>query len=170
MIIGISGNNGAGKDTFGMLLQAALERKGHKVQRRAFADALYFISTYLFNTPTKADCDATPSLKNRPYLNVTVRDILILIGKKMREIDPDVWVNLLKKNASSESILIITDVRFQNEAAICDKLLRVFRNGQDENVGECFGETIENNGSLDDLQRRAEEWIVSSGLFPNSQA
>ena len=161
-VIGISGNNGAGKDTFGMMLQAAYERKGIKVQRVAIADAMYLVTRILFNIPTKKECDLTPALKEelRPD-GYTPRRLLIGIGASMRQIDKEVWVKIvLKKHEEFDGLTIITDIRFENEKDICDEVFQIHREGHDQNVGWQYGEVILNNGSLDDLQKEAEKWIA----------
>jgi len=168
MIIGISGNNGAGKDTFGMLLQAALERKGKKVKRIACADALYFVCSYLFHIPPKAHCDANPLLKRLPINGITVRDILIQVGTKMREIDPDVWVRIMLEKAN-EDFTIVTDIRFTNEMYQMERMFQVQRDGQDENVGFCWGTVVHNNGTMDDLQDQANkmaDFLLQEGVEP----
>lgn len=163
MIIGISGNNGSGKDTFGMLLQAEYERKGKDVCRCAFADALYFICAYLYGINRKKFYDNNPQHKNEVIINnLTARDILIKVGAAMREIYPDTWVDLLRKDTCHE-ITIVTDVRFDNEAEFCDVLYHVVREGQDENVGKGYGKVIENNGTVDDLAAIAKK-EVEDGL------
>lgn len=43
------------------------------------------------------------------------RLLLIKLGEKMREIDPDVWVNYLIKETKKYDIVIIDDLRFPNE-------------------------------------------------------
>lgn len=158
MIIGISGNNGAGKDTFGMLLQAVAERDGKKVKRFAFADPLYFISSYLYGTPRKQVLDNNRELKNSLCSSgLTVRETLIRIGACIREIKPTTWVDLALEHATEE-INIITDVRFDNEASICNLNITVTRDGYHDNVGKVYGEVIiHNNGNLDDLSKSAEE-------------
>jgi len=162
MIIGISGNNGSGKDIFGMLLQAECERAGKDVKRVAFANALYFIASYLYGTKTKKYYDANPEHKNDIVFDeITVRDLLIKIGACMRDIRASTWVDLVKE--LDHEVIIVTDVRFDNESAICDAIFQVTREGQDENVGQCFGEVIENNGTIDELAEKAKE--VYNGLF-----
>jgi len=160
-IIGISGNNGSGKDTFGSLLYRSFERKGIRVKKMAFADNLYFICNMLFNTPPKTTCDANPVLKDQVMSNgKTVRQILIETGYKMREIYADCWVDLLlRRCAFFKGVVIITDVRFDNEAAICHDLIQIIRDRQGENVGKTYGECIVNNGTLDDLARIADEYV-----------
>ncbi len=156
MIIGISGNNGSGKDTFGMLLQAEFERQHRDVKRVAFADALYFVCAYIYGSQRKAYYDAHPEHKNDILFDdKTVRDVLIEIGAKFREIKEDTWVDIVKEFA--HDVVIVTDVRFDNESAICDHLFHVTREGHDENVGKGYGQVIENNGTLDDLAEKAKE-------------
>lgn len=164
MIIGISGNNGAGKDTLGALLHAEIERLGRHARRAAFADALYFVCSYLFGTPSKKSADANPALKDAIIRDRRVRDYLIEVGRAMRGIDYDVWVRLVQR----QGLTIITDVRFENEVNICDRMYQVVRNGHDENVGLCVGEVIENNGTLDDLAAKAKEIahaMLSEGIL-----
>ena len=49
------------------------------------------------------------------------RDLLINIGTKFREIDPDVWVNYILEQTKYEKHCIIDDVRFQNEVDLLVK-------------------------------------------------
>jgi cytidylate kinase len=43
------------------------------------------------------------------------RPLLIAIGAKMREIDPEVWIKYVIKQTKNESHCIIDDLRYQNE-------------------------------------------------------
>jgi len=165
MIIGISGNNGSGKDTFGMLLQAEFERHGKQVKRTSFARALYFVCAYLYGIENKAFYDACPKRKEDiVFGDMTVRKLLNSVGSHMREVHQDTWVKVVKDESRLADITIVTDVRFQNESAICDKLYLVTRDNCEENVGTCYGEIIENNGTLDDLalvaKKEVESWIA----------
>lgn len=100
MLIGISGQMGAGKDTIGRLL--ATNQHGRVLH---FSDKLKEIAKDLFGVDRK---------------NPQTRRILQELGTKMREIDPDVWVNYLMKNVRENDV--ICDVRYVNEAcAILDK-------------------------------------------------
>lgn len=165
MIIGISGNNGSGKDTFGMMLQAELERQGHRVKRTAFAKPLYFICAYLYCIETKAYYDAHPEHKSNIAVgDLTVRDLLNQVGAKIREVYPNTWVNFVRSE-HRDGITIVTDVRFESEASICDVMYEVIRDGHDDNIPDAFhaGTLIHNNGSLDDLAMKAKEIVSTIG-------
>lgn len=43
------------------------------------------------------------------------RTLLISIGTKMREIDPDVWINYVLKQCKDQTHCIVDDLRYQNE-------------------------------------------------------
>tara|TARA_B110001450_G_C17556167_1_gene454745 strand:+ start:354 stop:875 length:522 start_codon:yes stop_codon:yes gene_type:complete len=43
------------------------------------------------------------------------RSLLISIGTKMREIDPDVWINYILKQTKDKTHCIVDDLRYQNE-------------------------------------------------------
>jgi len=47
--------------------------------------------------------------------NIKDRDLLINIGSKMREINPDVWVDYVIKNCKADENIIIDDLRYYNE-------------------------------------------------------
>lgn len=49
------------------------------------------------------------------------RDLLISIGTKFREIDPDVWANYVLEQTKYKNHCIIDDVRFQNEVDLLAK-------------------------------------------------
>lgn len=49
------------------------------------------------------------------------RDLLISIGTKMREIDPNVWTKYLIKTIAQKTHVIIDDLRYQNEYDILRK-------------------------------------------------
>ena len=48
-------------------------------------------------------------------MNEKNRTLLINIGTKMREINPDIWINYLFKNIKNTNYCVIDDVRHQNE-------------------------------------------------------
>ena len=49
------------------------------------------------------------------------RTLLTSIGTKMREIDPDIWVNYVLNQAKYKKFCIIDDLRYQNEYDACLK-------------------------------------------------
>ena len=50
-------------------------------------------------------------------MNPSVKDrsLLTSVGQKMREIDPDVWVNYIMKQTEGLNYCLIDDLRYQNE-------------------------------------------------------
>ena len=80
-----------------------------------------------------------------------------------REVYPELFVNLVRDSHES---CIITDVRFDNEAALCDRLIVV--NGA-EPVSDAFaisaqGIVVENNGTLEDLRKKVLTLAVTGKI------
>ena len=50
------------------------------------------------------------------------RDLLIVIGTKMREINPDVWANYVGNSIKPNDNIIIDDLRYKNELKVVQKL------------------------------------------------
>ena len=103
-IIGIAGNMGSGKDTIAKIMI----EEGIADYSCSFASNVKYYAEKLFGVDYK---DRTPE----------VRNILQLLGGKMREIDQNVWVKLLMDQIKwipdiDIKTVIITDVRYKNEA------------------------------------------------------
>ncbi len=88
----INGRGGSGKDT---LADYLVENYGFK--KIAFADGIYDIA--------------------RKYFNMEVKDrrTLQLIGEKMREINPNIWVDYTFEKAEKYDKVVISDCRQFNE-------------------------------------------------------
>lgn len=149
MIIGINGDIGAGKDTLGMILQAKTMDHG-----RYREDPLLYLKNYPTQPNRKGgwpikkyadklrDMVALALNMDRAFLetrefkdfklgpkwgNRTGRQFLQDMGEKMREIEPDFWVNALMTHYRPTGMQvactklqtypdwIITDVRHKNE-------------------------------------------------------
>jgi len=152
MIIGISGNNGAGKNTVGAMVSDYFNSRDIDMYQRAFADSLYEICDLIFKTPSKKECEKYPILKNMTndrWCGKSVRDLLIATGAFCRSINPDYWVEQLKRRLRKGCHYVITDVRFFNEAQICDYLIHVERPGCIENVGDLWKQS---DASLDTIK------------------
>ena len=65
--------------------------------------------TYSFAQKVKDLCVELFAMKGKD------RPLLINFANKMREIDPDVWVNQVLQQTNGETHCIIDDVRYQNE-------------------------------------------------------
>lgn len=111
-IIGISGKARAGKDT------AFIYFSYRQFVRMSFADPLKELCRKMFKLSTEQTDGKLKEIVD-PRYNMTPRAILIKVGNDMRAIMPDVWVQLLIekiKQLPSNSRIIITDVRYRNEA------------------------------------------------------
>jgi len=83
----------SGKDTVARLLAA------YGFQRLAFADRLKELATELFGM--------SPDEKNR--------DLLVALGRRMCELDKDVWVKHVLARMPTDERIVITDMRFPPE-------------------------------------------------------
>lgn len=63
----------------------------------------------------------------------TGRDLLIVLGQLCRRLDPDFWVMRVREELDTlpqdNQVVILTDVRPENEAAACDFVISVSRRG-----------------------------------------
>lgn len=119
--------------------------------------------------------DSVP--KDEPYREFpfTLRDCFIKIGQGMKELDPDIWIKLLKAKIEDEDIqqalYTIDDLRFPNEyRALRDwgaKLIKIERpeltavKGETEGLlsGYEFDAVVVNNGSLVEFQNRVVDVV-----------
>ncbi len=184
-IIAFGHQKNVGKDQFVKFCFDILrgKLKGQTLVRRGFADKLYDAcysmyawagfktrTYYAENPKAKSDMLAT---------GATVRDTLIKVGNKLREHDPDVWINANLRESSFD-VLFVTDLRYPNEflhvkavggaAAIC---VKVSRPGLPEPTDEAdtalngwtkWDVEVANDGDLQDLYLKAEKFI--SDYFP----
>ena len=96
MKIGICGKMCSGKTTIANLIYSM----DNRYEKYSFASKVKELANELFNMKSKD------------------RDLLINIGTKFREIDPDVWVNYIINKTKYKKYCIIDDVRYQNEVDI----------------------------------------------------
>lgn len=170
-LIGLSGKKRSGKDTF-----AAELVENHGFTRVAFADPLrdvaYELAPYVtpncYRLDDLVDAYGWDVAKEMPE----ARRILQDLGQAVRQLDRDFWLNAAKRTvydliARGRSV-VITDVRYQNEAgwlSTAGWLVRIERPGlesADQHPSETdlddydyFGETVVNDGTVDDLRRAA---------------
>lgn len=164
MRIIINGRSCTGKDTIGDYLVNT-----YGFEKVSFAEPIYKIARKYFGMKEKN------------------RKLLIDIGDKMREIDPDVFVKYLLKNLKEDKDYAISDCRRGNEYKLCteagflpirvtsDLDLRIDRaikrDGHYPNTAlwEGHSETgaddfeyyeIENNGTLEDLYKKVDEYMI----------
>lgn len=165
-----------GKDTCCNLLvtHLRLSRKNIRVIKKGFASKLKSISHDLYAWAGLHDEDYyedSSHLKDEklPLIGRSPRDIWIDVGNKMRDQDPEVWINVLFK-AQNVDLLLIKDLRYINEAETVLKfkgtLIKVENPSQpeyddvaDSNLASFQGwdRVIVNDSSLQDLNKKVIE-------------
>jgi hypothetical protein len=105
-VINISGKAGHGKDTFASHLKEYLESQGLVVTVLHFAKAVKEIAKIEFGWDGNKDEKG--------------RQLLIDVGMKYREIDPDIWVKKLIPDIGTYlvDVILIPDTRFPNEISM----------------------------------------------------
>lgn len=105
--------------------------------------------------------------KNRKLLQFVGTDIV-------REIDPDFWINATNKRLESYfapddvTIVIHDDVRFANEAALCDIIIELIGESTDDEAGTHASEQGEwREGKAADLTIRAMYSIAELATLVN---
>lgn len=177
-LIGLAGVSGAGKDAAGAYLA---ER--HGFVRVAVADALKEEMARLFGLSREQLWGAGRNVVC-PRLGRTPRELYQRFGQACRDIDPDVWIRLLRCNVAERlgrgERVVCTDVRMPAEMkAVVDlggyvwKLVRAGAGApgvlaldvtEAGLVGEPTGiaRVIGNDGLLPDLYARIEEALAVS--------
>ena len=165
-IIGLTGYAQSGKDTLASIL---VEKYGYS--RIAFADK---IRDFLYGINPMVGCSPTGYLQDLVNLvgwdkakqEPQVRRLLQDLGISARDlIDEDIWVTAALSNVGKDQRVVITDVRFENEASMIKsmggQLWRVKRAGvgpvndhvsESELDGCKVDQIFVNNGTLEDLK------------------
>jgi len=182
-VIGIHGFARSGKDTVGdYLLNKTLFRPStgemesdHFYKKYSFADPLKESVSMLFNIPLN-DLYEGDREKVLPKWGLSVRQILQRFGTEcMRNnFGYDFWINKAQEQVDSLTVdrtIIISDVRFENEAEFCRKngvLIHIERPDIDGRVGDIGHASesgvnlntsdyhIHNDGSLEDLYKKVD--------------
>jgi dephospho-CoA kinase len=177
-IIGITGKKFSGKDTLGKLFI------NYGYRKIAFADALKDTVKNIFDF-TEEQVNGTQKEIVDEYWKKTPRQIMQFIGTDMfrnhmseliPEIDKNIWCYVVKRkieNAQQKnknSLFVITDVRFPNEAEIIKNMggviIKITRdNIENSDVHESensinlinYNYVFENNGSIEDLYKKVYE-------------
>lgn len=164
-LIGLTGYAQSGKDTLASIL---VEKYGYS--RIAFADK---IRDFLYGINPMVGCSPTGYLQDLVNLvgwdkakqEPQVRRLLQDLGISARDlIGEDIWVTAALSNVEKDQRVVITDVRFENEAATIKsmggQIWRVKRTGvgpvnnhvsESEMDGYKVDQIFVNNGTLDDL-------------------
>ena len=162
-LIGIVGKAMSGKDTIGKHLI-----DNYNFNRRAFADPLKTMCMKHFDL-THTEC----------YVKKTENSRFLLqhVGCMMRdEVDDDYWLNKLFENVPESELVVVTDVRFKNEANRIlyenGQLWKVVRDNNPEietgadHASEVdlddfddYHHIIENNSTIEDLFKKVDDII-----------
>jgi hypothetical protein len=183
MIIGISGKIGSGKDTLSIVINYLADKSApdsfnrweqpleeYTYKNKKYAENLKCMVCFLIgcNRIDLEDREFKEKELGEEWDGLTPRKILQLLGTEAgREIiHPNIWVNSLFADYTTDSNWIITDVRFPNEAqAIKDRggiVIRVERPGGESHCGGAhasetalddydFDIVINNDGTIDEL-------------------
>ena len=124
-IIGISGKKGSGKDTFAQFLKEELEKQlGKTVKVDSFAANLKYCCALISGQPDYLFYNQDMKDRKAGFLNFTNRELMQKFGDLTRSLDKDIWVKSLfnKYLDNPPEYLIVSDVRFKNEAEHINKL------------------------------------------------
>lgn len=152
-IVGLTGHAGSGKDTAGRFLV-----EDYGFTRFAFADALkaaaLAINPYIFDNERLLDLVTAQGFDFAKRAHPEVRRFLQELGVSMRRIDPDIWLRPLEALAAkTDDPIVVTDVRFDNEAELVaglgGTLIRLTRPGY--TLAGDTGAHISEAGISDDL-------------------
>lgn len=196
-LIGIHGNAGTGKDTIAKYLHSTRPN----TWAEAFADPLKKACSEMFGIPLDVFYDPQKKAEYIIYWDKTPREILQYFGTEIaRHYDHDFWVRRMaleltgRSNSgveyTAEDTVIITDVRFQNEADYIQSsggyIIHLTRPGYCGKVGIKDHESekaeldfwnfsqgdryyaIDNTGTLDDLFAKVDEAVSYFKLYQQS--
>jgi len=125
-LIGFGHRRRVGKNEAARILAFYLASEGYRVEVTSFARSLKRICHDLFGwggMQNELFYENDPLAKETilPAIGKSPRQILIEVGNLLRQVHPDVWVKSALKFDTSPDYVILTDVRYPNEA---DELLR----------------------------------------------
>jgi len=187
MIIGLKGLAGSGKDTVGNYIQSS-----YGFRKIAFADPLKEIVSIVSNWPIEMVRGETPTYRElreteiHPDFGITCRKMLQCIGTDLfrDKFDPETWIkitrNRIQDSLNNKENIVITDVRFENECEMIQKLggyiWHIERNSNflddstknhvSEKQFETLGEiSIKNNGTLQELYLKIDEILINKSFY-----
>lgn len=172
-----------GKDTLAGFLATNLRLTSRKlnVQVAGFADELKDACYKWYSwagLKRKEHYESNPNEKSNVLepLGKTVRQVWIDVGNHMREYDTDIWVRALLTRPQVD-VLLVKDLRYPNEfdmvkelGGYCVKVIRdnvpVLTDVSDMALETCetWDLTVDNNGSMDELNRKAKMLLETFNL------
>ena len=114
LILGISGKIGSGKDTVAYYLQDKFPE--HNFLRRAYAFNVKKTVALLTGVDMATILTREGKQIYVPSFDKTIGQMLQVVGDNMRTIDGKCWIKSLYNREDKDTNLIITDVRYINEA------------------------------------------------------
>lgn len=126
-VLGFAGLKFVGKTTAAKAIQSMYNEH---VEVHSFATPLKDLCKELFGLTHKQMTDPITKETVDPRWNLTPRQIMQNVGKMFRDtFGKDFWVNKMYFNLiqSRAKIILIDDVRYENEAKICDHLVCIYR-------------------------------------------
>lgn len=170
MIIGLSGKARAGKDTVAQILV-----EDYGFTKLAFADiiraAVYTLDPIISLSGLRLqhliDANGWEAAKQFPEVRRLLQVFGTEVGREM--IDPQLWVELTMSGIKAGSKVVLSDVRFRNEAEEIKfqggqvwRITRAVNQDHDNHRSETeldswnFDQYIPNNGTLDDLKKEVD--------------
>lgn len=126
-VLGFAGLKFAGKTTAANAIQSMYNEH---VEVYSFAYPLKQMCKEMFGLTHKQMTDPITKETVDPRWNLTPRQIMQNVGKMFRDVfGKDFWVNKMYFNLiqARSKIILIDDVRYENEAKLCDVLCCIYR-------------------------------------------
>ena len=172
MLVGLCGAAGAGKDSVAKIL---VEYSSQPFVKGSFAQPLYQCVSAITGMPISKLQDRAFKEQVIPWLGKSPRQLLQSLGTEWGRdmVDPEIWIRIAMdwagQHTSNGWNVVITDVRFQNEAkAVLNAGGEVWRvqrptgprldgdaasHSSEAGIDDRFvSRVIDNSGSLDDLR------------------
>lgn len=139
----------------------------HDVGVGSFAYGLKLFCAEHYGLQSPEYYEDNPQGKNEmaPTGGETVRDVWIRVGNEERAKDPDIWINTFKEIYGSHDLVLVSDLRYPNEAEYVKqhgKVCRIDRPGEEkfDDVADsalaayaAWDEVIVNDGDLRKFSR-----------------
>lgn len=169
-MIGIAGAAGSGKDTLGDYIV-----KNYGFVPRSVASPIKAILTAMFKFPAGAWEDRHWKDSPLPVMGVTPRYLAQTLGTDWgrRMVHEDIWISKLIAGRQPGSKIVVTDIRFPNEAVAIIRsgglMVRVNRDdvpevdpheSEDPIDDRLIHFAVDNNGTIEDLQKGFDEAVV----------
>lgn len=178
-IIALGHRSRMGKDTFATFIATQLRLKRNRINVKivGFADPLKDTCTQLYGwagVQRKEYYEEHPEARDIVLLDLgfTVVDLWIKVGMMMRAVYQDTWVNSLYHEHRKVDVLVIKDLRFENEVqSVIDRkglLVKIhnprtpYRSSPADEPLEAYkswNTTIVNDGDLPALHEKAKGFI-----------